>query len=275
MGENEFPPASKELAARVAGLNAYRAEARSIELMRLAENPFGVAVEKFGQAVAVRYRHESFRNQSRLFNPDLVGEAMWEDVIRFFRSADAPMHVALTPFNFRPGIARKLVEASFHPTSFGVMLYGLAETSLESLPRNMVIREIGKDDSPDAFLDLYLEATGVNHARRELIRRHERSEMRVAGMRCYVAEVNGVAAAVASMLVRDRGALLVAAATGPKYKKAGCLQALLDRRLRDAADAGCDVVFSNTAPGSSAQSNHERAGLRILYTAITWVDSTV
>ena len=272
----EFPLASKDLAARVAVLNAYRAQARGVELLKIDGNPFGVGVETFGGAIAVRYRHEAFRGQSRVFNPDLAGEAGFDAMVKFFRGVDAEMHAALTPFNFRPWLARKLVEASFVPVSFGVMLYGPCHVPREAAAKGVTIREIDGDaKSVAAYLDLFVEATDVPHSRREIVRKHERAEMRVPGMRCYVAEVDGEPAAVASMLVRERSALLIAAATAPRFKKAGCLGALLRKRLQDAAADRCEFVFSNTAPGSSAQSNHERAGMRILYTSVTWVDSTV
>jgi len=47
---------------------------------------------------------------------------------------------------------------------------------------------------------------------------------------------------------------------------------LTQRRLSDAARAGCELVIGHTGGfGSISQNNMERAGLRIAYQMISWV----
>jgi GNAT superfamily N-acetyltransferase len=65
-------------------------------------------------------------------------------------------------------------------------------------------------------------------------------------------------------------ALLAGASTVPEHRKRGAQLALLDARLRYAAEHGCDLAMMGAAPGSASQRNAERHGFRIAYTRIKW-----
>jgi hypothetical protein len=65
-------------------------------------------------------------------------------------------------------------------------------------------------------------------------------------------------------------ALLAGACTVPEARKQGAQLALLEGRLRAAAEQGCDLAMMCAAPGSASQRNAERHGFRIAYTRIKW-----
>jgi hypothetical protein len=65
-------------------------------------------------------------------------------------------------------------------------------------------------------------------------------------------------------------ALLAGACTIPEARQQGAQLALLDYRLRYAADHGCDLAMMGAQPGSASQRNAERHGFRIAYTRIKW-----
>ena len=50
-------------------------------------------------------------------------------------------------------------------------------------------------------------------------------------------------------------------------------KALVQRRLRDARDAGCDLAVVVTAPGSRSQANVMRRGFELLYARAILVKS--
>lgn len=93
---------------------------------------------------------------------------------------------------------------------------------------------------------------------------------RAIGMRCYVAEWNGVPAGAAAMFVHEGVGLLAGASTAPEFRRRGVQAALLAARLTDAAQSGCDLAMMGAAPGSSSQRNAERRGFRIGYTRTKW-----
>ncbi|HET7121028.1 MAG TPA: hypothetical protein VFI17_07225 [Solirubrobacterales bacterium] len=98
------------------------------------------------------------------------------------------------------------------------------------------------------------------------------------GWRCYVARVEGEAQACAAMLIHHGIAEFGIAATLPGARGGGCQSALLHRRIRDAAAAGCHTLFVETGervPGRPAASyrNILRAGFEEAYLRPNWKPS--
>jgi hypothetical protein len=88
--------------------------------------------------------------------------------------------------------------------------------------------------------------------------------------RCFLAEKQGQAIASAVLCLFDGVAVLAGACTLPDWRKQGAQLALLDYRLRFAADHGCDIAMVVTQPGSASQRNSERQGFRVAYTRTKW-----
>ena len=65
-------------------------------------------------------------------------------------------------------------------------------------------------------------------------------------------------------------AILAGASTVPSARNRGAQRALLQARLRIAAERGCDLVMMGASPGSTSQKNAERQAFRIAYTRIKW-----
>jgi hypothetical protein len=86
----------------------------------------------------------------------------------------------------------------------------------------------------------------------------------------FIAELDGKPIATGAMSICDGVALLAGASTIPEARQQGAQLALLDKRLRYAAEQGCDLAMMCTLPGSGSQRNAERQGFRIAYTRIKW-----
>jgi hypothetical protein len=95
-----------------------------------------------------------------------------------------------------------------------------------------------------------------------------RSSVEVAT--CFVAERHGEAIAAAALFMHEGVALLAGASTVPEGRRQGAQLALLDARLRTAAEQGCDLAMMVAAPGSASQRNAERNGFRVAYTRTKW-----
>jgi GNAT superfamily N-acetyltransferase len=99
------------------------------------------------------------------------------------------------------------------------------------------------------------------------------------GWRCYVARVDGEAQACAAMLIDGGIAEFGIAATLEGARGRGCQLALLHRRIRDAAEAGCHTLFVETGervPGrpSTSYRNILRAGFEEAYLRPNWKPAT-
>jgi hypothetical protein len=95
------------------------------------------------------------------------------------------------------------------------------------------------------------------------------------GWHCYVASVEGEAAAAAAMVVEDGLAEFGLAATLGAARGRGCQTALLRRRILDAAAVGCHTLFVETGervPGrpDASYRNILRAGFREAYLRPNW-----
>jgi len=93
--------------------------------------------------------------------------------------------------------------------------------------------------------------------------------------RCYVARVEGKAQACAAMVIEDGIAEFGIAATLEEARGRGCQTALLHRRIRDAAAAGCHALFVETGERvpdrpSGSYRNILEAGFEEAYLRPNW-----
>jgi GNAT superfamily N-acetyltransferase len=85
---------------------------------------------------------------------------------------------------------------------------------------------------------------------------------------CFLVDSQGHPIAAGALAIHERVALLAGASTLPEWRRRGAQRALLESRLRYAAQAGCDLAMMCAEPGSASQRNAERQGFRIAYTRI-------
>lgn len=108
----------------------------------------------------------------------------------------------------------------------------------------------------------YLRGLGPIHARSE-------------HMHLFLAEHGEPSApsapsAAGALSLFDDVALLAGACTVPEARRQGAQLALLETRLRYAAERGATLAMVVTAPGSGSQRNAERQGFRVAYTRTKW-----
>jgi GNAT superfamily N-acetyltransferase len=82
------------------------------------------------------------------------------------------------------------------------------------------------------------------------------------GSPCFLAEVDGHEGAAGVLSVHEGVALFGGSSTVPELRRRGLQGALLEERMRYAADAGCDLAMMVAEVGSGSQKNAERKGFR-------------
>ena len=87
---------------------------------------------------------------------------------------------------------------------------------------------------------------------------------------CYLASVDGEPAGAAALALDDGIGYLANASTLPAGRRRGAQQALIERRRRDAAAAGCELTMSLAVPGLTSHRNLERGGLTVAFTEVLW-----
>jgi len=86
----------------------------------------------------------------------------------------------------------------------------------------------------------------------------------------FLAELAGEPISTGMLFVYKDVALLAGASTVPEGRRQGAQTALLDARLRYAAERGCTIAMMGASPGSQSQKNAEKNGFRIAYTRTKW-----
>ena len=87
---------------------------------------------------------------------------------------------------------------------------------------------------------------------------------------CFMAEVDGQAAAAGALLVHEGVALFAGASTVPEFRRRGLQGALLAARMSYAREQGCDLAMMVAEAGSNSQRNAQRQGFLVAYTRIKW-----
>lgn len=199
---------------------------------------------------------------------DEVGEAELVQLEQFFLTREAPVHHEATPF-LPADLLALLAARGYRPIEFStVLIRSTAGRTAGS--SNLLLKEVTESDGQ---LWARISGEGWSSESRELADFVESFGLiitRADGVHCFLAEQNGKPIAAAAMTLSGSVALLAGASTIPAARRQGAQQALLDHRLRFAADRGADLAMVVTAPGSASQRNAERQGFRVAYTRTKW-----
>jgi len=194
-----------------------------------------------------------------------------ETIEDFYRDLNAPVFHEVSPL-VDSSLMTLLNERGYQPIELTSVMFrpiegdaGLAESRNENIrvrviePRELVVwaetMARGWSDSTE-FADLLFEFGRIGANRPNAF--------------CFLAELGGQPIAAGSMSICDGVALMAGASTIPEARKQGAQLAVLDARLRIAAQRGCDIAMMCALPGSASQRNAERHGFRIAYTRIKW-----
>ena len=202
---------------------------------------------------------------------DPVTQVEMEKLEEFFQQRGAHVHHEISPIadaslltllNERGYQPIELTSVMYRPIGRGVQLASPRNEKVQS----RLIRE-GEEElwaqtaakgwsELTEFADMILELSNITAKR--------------TGGLSFLAELDGRPIATGATFIHDGVALLAGASTIPEGRRQGAQLALLECRLRYAAEQGCDIAMMGAAPGSASQRNAERQGFRIAYTRIKW-----
>jgi hypothetical protein len=190
----------------------------------------------------------------------------------FFQARGAPVYHEVSPLA-EASLLALLNERGYQPFEFTSVLFRPIRRDLRLMARRddrIRVRRVAEADE-----ELYAQtvAKGWRGEHPELADQLldlAQIGLRKAGGYGFLAELDGCAVATGGLNIVDGVALLAGASTIPEGRNQGAQLALLEERLRTAAELGCDLVMMGASPGSASQRNAERHGFRIAYTRIKW-----
>jgi len=202
---------------------------------------------------------------------DPVTQADLEKLEEFFQQRGAHVHHEVSPLadaslltllNERGYQPIELTSVMYRPIGRGVQIASPRDKKVQSRlirdgEEELWARTAARGWSQlTEFADTILEVSSILAKR--------------AGGLSFLAELDGRPIATGAMFIHDGVALLAGASTIPEGRRQGAQLALLESRLRYAAEKGCDIAMMCALPGGASQRNAERQGFRVAYTRIKW-----
>jgi GNAT superfamily N-acetyltransferase len=201
---------------------------------------------------------------------DTVTPADVEAVEEFFAERDAPVFHEVSPLADAKTVAL-LNSRGYEPFEFtSVMFRPLAGGAGVSAPNERISVRLAVEGEQEMWARTAAEGWGEFEEVAGIILELSEISARREGALSFLAELDGRAIATAGLFVNEGVALMAGASTIPEGRRQGAQLALLDARLRYAAEQGCDLAMMCALPGSASQRNAERQGFLIAYTRVKW-----
>jgi hypothetical protein len=198
-----------------------------------------------------------------------VREADLDMLERFFRDRGAAVNHEVSPIA-DASLWPLLHARRYEPVEFTTVLF--QELPLAPKVHSTEVEvHIATEGELDAFADTSAEAWSAELPEfAGMARDFARVSAAVEGGFPFLARLGGMPVATAMLRIDGDIAQLAGGATLPAFRRRGAQGALLDARLRFAADQGCRLAIMGAQPGSTSQVNAQRNGFHIAYTRIKW-----
>lgn len=266
--------ASTDLAARIEGALADLLVA-FIDAIKSRHGTGEIFVEPIAGGIAAYVDEGSpFNKIFGLGFDGPVDEKQLEAIERAYAQRNAPVQVEMSCLA-NPSVGAMLSRRGYVLEGYqNALACPLPMTSKSQNNRGIEIR-LCEEHEAAAWLDvmvtgfLEVDAQGVpSHEEfsREVLEHSIGGIIGTAGLKHYIASIDGQPVGGASVCMADGFAQLCGAATVPAYRRRGVQSALLERRLADASEFGCELALVDTLPGSKSQENAQRNGFSLLYT---------
>jgi len=204
-----------------------------------------------------------------MFQP--LTERELKAVEHFFLDRGAPVCHEVSP-HADSSVLPLLNDGGYQPIEFTSVMYRpISKESPLLAARNERIRVMLTGSSEaDLWAEIAFKGWSEFGELADFLHDVGRVNARRDNARSFLAVLDGRPIATGLMNIFDGVALLAGASTIPEGRKKGAQLALLEERLRYAAQHDCDIAMMCAIPGSASQRNAERHGFRIAYTRIKW-----
>jgi len=224
-------------------------------------------VTQFGRTIAAKAK--GGRPSNKVFCFSAVDVAHLDAILAYYAADDLEPTFYLSPVGFSATVAGALAKRGFSQREFQqAILYGVPSNQLTSPQPRITIERVSPENLDEyvrTFADGFEWPPEWRDRAMEDLRREVSSDQQR-----FLARLDGEAAAVATLRIRDGVASLGGGATVPRFRGNGCHLALLRHRLDVAYLLGCTLVMSGADFGSGSFRNQLRSGLRLAYIESGW-----
>jgi len=194
-----------------------------------------------------------------------------DELERFYRSHKAPSQIDLCPLH-DPVTMELFKQRGYAIAELNNVLWRKLrrEEQFPPAPKEFAVRR-GRSEEAEIFADLVAQSF------------HEQGEVptgfhamlaplyQIPGAIVFVASIDNRPVGAGAGLIIPEHKLVALFGTGTlhEFRGRGIQTALLNARLKLAADAGCELAVVVTQGGSASQRNCERLGFRVAYSKVT------
>ncbi|MDQ3713863.1 MAG: GNAT family N-acetyltransferase [Acidobacteriota bacterium] len=203
---------------------------------------------------------------------DEIIDVELDEIEAFFKRHNAPVFHEVSPLA-DASLIGLLNERGYQPIELTSVMYRMlqAENAFGSPTNSRVLARIVSGDEIDIFAETSVAGSSAEMPEFadfgiELCKIGAVSK----GASPFIAELDGKPIATGMLFVYEDVALLGGASTIPEWRRNGAQNALLEARLRFAAERGCRLATMGASPGSQSQRNAEKNGFRVAYTRTKW-----
>lgn len=236
------------------------------------DDRYGVEIRRFGRVTALLSHGAPVTFFNRVLGLGGADVGILDDVMAFYRERQTPMRIDTSAVRRASVLHRELTQRGMAVVGRQANLALVLTDRRADTNTDVEVVEASEDDG-DRFAELYDRAYhGDSHP--PLLARFRRDSIVARfgrpGWRFYVARVCGEAVGGAILFVSNGIATLSGGATLPEHRGRGGQRALLESRITDSIEAGCDLVLSRCVVDSASHRNLKRAGLRDVISKHIW-----
>jgi GNAT superfamily N-acetyltransferase len=259
-----LPPLTKELTLRLE-----RHIARGVVL-----DPDGATYAIFGQTVCSKSRSGRPRNKVFAFSREDMD--LLPKILAYYGFHKIEATFYLSPAGFCGEVGAALASKGFVQREFEqAILYGLPDPTLPTLPAEMSIEPVTRENHSDYVATLAAghewDAAWRDAAMKDVAEKFAAEPAEITARRLrFLARIDGEPAGVGAIELRDGIASVAMGATVPKFRRRGVHTALLRHRLHLAHQLGAELVLSAANFGSGSFRNQQRLGLQLAYIEAGW-----
>lgn len=200
---------------------------------------------------------------------DEMTDADLDTIERFFNERHAPVFHEMCPMADERVVAA-LGGRGYRPFEFTNVMFRPVSMPIErAVPGPARVRVVSLSEE-----EMWTQTAAAGWSEtpevESFMRDIGRLTMAREGAAAFVAEVDGAPVATAVLTLHGGVALFAGASTIPTRRRLGAQNALVDARMRFAAEQSCDLAMMGALPGSASQRNAERSGFRVAYTRVKW-----
>ncbi len=235
-----------------------------------AGDPARVAVERFGDSLAIRFSEVGYFN--RVYHVDSRTLAHLDKLATFYRLVEQPVQFIAAAGTDLGRHSEILGRYRFAPgPSYARVSMDLSElsTTQQELPPGVEILTPAREDR-ETVLEVYLRGFGADEANIAAAKNNMRRLFELPQLHFWLGLVDGVPAGIGMLYTSRDQAFLCGGTTLPAYVQRGCHTALIRHRLEQARNLGSTRAISWAYENSESHKNMCAQGMATIAVDRAW-----